>query len=229
MILPVLFLIATAVPNPATTTSDARTEYFRQAASGSSRAAAIVAAFSLQAGDTGAALQWLPNAAESGDTESQLRLADMYVNGRGVLRDPKRAAHFYALAVNESTEAQWKLGALFQEGDGVPQNQEIAASMYRRAADKGYADAQNSLATMYLTGLGVKQDFKEALKWYRKAAEQECADAQLNLASLYTQGVGVKQDFQAARSWAEKARRIKVHKAEELLAEIEKAQAEANE
>jgi TPR repeat protein len=201
-------------------------EYGTLAAGGSRSAQVISGEFALREGDTGAAFYWLTAAAESGDPTAQIHLGDLYVNGRGTVRDPARAAHYYALAVGSSAEAQWKLGALFQEGDGVPRNLEIAASMFRRAADQGYADAQNSLATMYIAGLGVKQDSKEAIKWYRKAAAQNCADAQLNLAGLYYHGIGVKQDLAAAREWAIKARAFKIREADAMLAQIERARAE---
>lgn len=224
-LVPVLLAIAGSGANPIPTV---RQQYGQLAEKGSRSAAATSGELALQAGDSGEAFRWFSMAAEQGDNQSRIRLADLYVDGRGTLRNPAHAAHWYALAVNDSPEAQWKLGALFQQGDGVPQNPQIAASMFRRAADQGYADAQNSLASLYIAGVGVKQDFQEGLKWYRKAAAQSCPDALLNLAGLYYHGIGVKQDLAAAREWALKARSsVKAREAEDLLAQIEKARAGA--
>ena len=50
--------------------------------------------------------------------------------------------------------------------------------LFRKAADRGNADAQVSLGYMYLHGRGVPQDDALAVTWYRKAADQGNADAQ---------------------------------------------------
>lgn len=43
---------------------------------------------------------------------------------------------------------------------------------YRKAAERGDAEAQYRLGSCYREGFGVQQDDAEATKWYRKAAEQ---------------------------------------------------------
>src|SRR5690606_41988002 len=57
-------------------------------------------------------------------------------------------------------------------GDGVSQDMERGAELLRRAAEVGYAPAQNSLGLSYDFGEGVSQDYVEAARWYRAAAEQ---------------------------------------------------------
>jgi len=215
-----------ATLDPARNPAQLKDHYRTLADQGNSRAQAVLAELALDVGDAGAAFKWFSKAAEAGDATSQVRLADLYLGGRGTVRDAAQAAHWYAMAVSKTPEAQWKLGALFQQGDGVPENPEIAAAMFRRAADQGYADAQNSLAALYIAGIGLKQDSREAVKWFRKAAEQDCADAQVNLATLYFNGVGVKRDLELAREWALKAKLHRSKEANQLLAEIEKARAE---
>ena len=59
-----------------------------------------------------------------------------------------------------------------------------AAKWYRKAADQGYASAQNNLALMYENGQGVTQSYPEAVKWYRLAADQGYAYAKYRLAEL---------------------------------------------
>ena len=74
---------------------------------------------------------------------------------------------------------------MYQHGRGVSQNSSEAAQWCRRAAEQGYADAQNTLGWryQYVRGVGA-QNYDEAIRWYRKAAEQGHADAQANLRVL---------------------------------------------
>ena len=69
-----------------------------------------------------------------------------------------------------------------------------AMNYYRRAANNGYAPAQNRLA--YL--LDKSEENEAAIEWYRKAAAQGEAEAQFNLARLYAAGEGIEQDTEQA-------------------------------
>jgi TPR repeat protein len=80
-----------------------------------------------------------------------------------------------------------------------------AVKWYRKAAEKGYADAQFSLGQCYRRGEGVPQDYAEAVKWYRKAAEQGDAGAQYNLGVCYANGQGVPQNKAVGIKWMKKA------------------------
>ena len=60
----------------------------------------------------------------------------------------------------------------------------------RKAAERGFAEAQNNLGLMYVLGRGVTQDDVEAVKWFRRAADQGYAAAQYNLDALRRQGRG---------------------------------------
>jgi TPR repeat protein len=82
-----------------------------------------------------------------------------------------------------------------------------AAYWYRRAADKGNADAQTILALMYAEGRGVELNALEAARWYRKAAEAGNMQAQYALALMYHLGQGVTRDYADAIHWYEMAAR----------------------
>jgi TPR repeat protein len=71
----------------------------------------------------------------------------------------------------------------------------------RKAAEQGYALAQNILGGRYYSGRGAPQDHAEALKWFRRAAEQGDADAQNNLGAMYAQGHGAALDNIRAYAW----------------------------
>lgn len=76
---------------------------------------------------------------------------------------------------------------------------------YRRAAEQGYAKAQNNLGMAYITGKGVTVNDEQGLKWLVKAAEQGHAKAQNNLSVLYSKGIGVPKDPKIAAQWCKKA------------------------
>lgn len=76
-----------------------------------------------------------------------------------------------------------------------------AVQLYRFAAERGFAEAQNDLGDCYYNGNGVKQDFNEAARWYRKAAMQGDVPARCNLGICYYYGNGVNQDYIEAIEW----------------------------
>jgi uncharacterized protein len=73
--------------------------------------------------------------------------------------------------------AQTNLGVMFENGRGVEKDPAQAAQWYRRAADKGNAQAQFNLGDLYEAGRGVDKDLNQALDWFRKAAKQGYGDA----------------------------------------------------
>lgn len=56
---------------------------------------------------------------------------------------------FKALAERGDAEAQLNLGLCFDNGSDVAKDQIQAVSWYRKAADQGYAKAQDQLGTRY--------------------------------------------------------------------------------
>ena len=98
--------------------------------------------------------------------------------------------------------AQFELGENYYKY----QDYEEAVRWYRRAAEQGFAPAQENLGLCYERGQGVQKDYAEAVKWYRKAAEQGNAAAQNNYANcLYAGKGGVPQDYTEAAKWYQKA------------------------
>jgi TPR repeat protein len=73
--------------------------------------------------------------------------------------------------------------------------------MVPRAAEQGYAQAQNNLAGMYYNAQSVPQSYAEAAKWFRKAAEQRIAISQYMLGVINENGEGVPQNYAEARNW----------------------------
>jgi TPR repeat protein len=108
-------------------------------------------------------------------------------------------------ASTDDPKIQTKIGNRYKTGEGAVKNYEEAVNWYRKAAEQGFAAAQNNLAVMYEKGLGVPKDDSEAAKWYRKAAEKQEAHAQHSLGIMYRDGRGIPQDFEEAVKWLRKA------------------------
>jgi TPR repeat protein len=100
---------------------------------------------------------------------------------------------------------QTRIGNRFRKGEGSAQDYQKAVEWYRKAAEQGFAGAQNNLANMYEQGHGVTQDYSKAAQWHLKAAEQENSNAQHSLGRMYLEGRGVPQDFLVAARWFQKA------------------------
>ena len=104
--------------------------------------------------------------------------------------------------------AQTNVGILWSQGfwgkDEVKRDYSEAIKWFRKAANQGYAKAQNCMGVMYQRGHGVAKNDSLSLMWFRKAAEQNNPFGQYNLARMY-QYKEKYRDFPKAKVWYEKA------------------------
>jgi|GEM_PF-1461097 len=114
------------------------------------------------------------------------------------------------------------LGSMYLLGSGVEQDDAKAFECYQKAADKGFASAQNGLGYMYANGRGVEQDDDKAFECYQKAADKGLASAQSNLGKMYANGRGVEQDDAKAIRWLQKAADKGLAEAQDYLKLLEK-------
>ncbi len=145
-------------------------------------------------------------ASAQGHVLAQLRLALMYMEGRGVPMDPgqaqewlRQATHSAAaeharvcrrLAIQGYTEAQYELGLMYAWGCGVATEDGAALKWYRLAAEQGHAESRHRLGQVYQyraqwPELATVQDRPEAMKWYHWAAEQGHPEAQFELGRIH--------------------------------------------
>jgi len=111
-----------------------------------------------------------------------------------------------AAADRNDAAAQYRLGVAYLEGDpGLERSASEACRWFRRAAEAGYALAQNDLAGCFMNGEGVPRDVAQGALWYRKAAEQGLAVAEVNIGRAYRWGRGVDRDYSEALRWFRKA------------------------
>ncbi len=149
--------------------------------------------------------QVLPRA-QAGDPEAQYDLASRYAGGRGVPKNPRRAAKWYrAAAEADYARAQSSLGLAYYWGTGVQQNYAKAAEWLRRAGEQNMAGSQYMLGLMHESGKGVPKDLPQAALWHRRAAQRGNLYAQQRLAMLARDGRGVPMDKIEAYKWLELA------------------------
>src|SRR5579871_6806360 len=111
--------------------------------------------------------------ATSGDAAAQVQVGEAYAEGKGVTRDPQKAAEWYKKAADAgSISAELHLAVLYRDGAGktFPRDAQQAAAWYRKAADQGDTGAQGTLGMLYTLGQGVNRSDVDAYFWLDLAA-----------------------------------------------------------
>lgn len=147
------------------------------------------------------AVQWYEKAAKQGFAQAQTHLVQHYIYGAGVDTDYEIAKQWCEKAVAQDyCVAQYFMAEYFIR------DREEQYKLYRKAAEQGYAEAQNVVGRFLEEGWGgVTQNEAEAVKWFRKAAEQGFSIAQYNLACCLENGQGCREDKAEAVEWYRKA------------------------
>ena len=129
----------------------------------------------------------------------QFRLGMCYEFGIGSPKDLAKAESCYKKASSEKSglkEAQFALGNIYyNKGDYSK-----AVDLFYKAAEQGFAPAQNRLGECYAEGkIANRKDYDKAAAWYQKAVKQDNnAKALFNLGRCYENGWGVKQSLHEA-------------------------------
>jgi TPR repeat protein len=153
--------------------------------------------------------------AKAGDEEAQIAVAEAYLAGTEAKASRIEAAKWFRAAAQQGNpEGEFRLARLLHEGgDGVKKSPELAVPLYQSAADQsaeialkwyakaaeqGFATAQNNLGMLHLNGKGTARDFQQAYRWFEKAAAQGDGWGLNNQAGMLEMGWGVPQDRQGA-------------------------------
>jgi uncharacterized protein len=158
--------------------------------------------------DAKRALAYLETAGEAGHVPALYMLGQLYHHQvprqpEGVPLDLKRAGAYYGAAANAGNiDATLAAARMMDLGEGLPAPApERAVVLYKDAALKGNADAQNALATYFYRGEVVPQNFATARQFFQAAAQRRQPDAMFNLAVMLAQGQGGDKDMAAAYAW----------------------------
>jgi len=64
---------------------------------------------------------------------------------------------------------EYAVGLKYQRGEGFPKNESQALNWFRKAAERGHADAEYELASAAASGRGMARDYVAAYTWYTLA------------------------------------------------------------
>lgn len=139
------------------------------------------------------------SAAENGDVEAQMFLAQSYASGtNGLAKSPQKAYEWFLAAAKQGNAlAQYEVGYRIAVGIGYPDDELMKESLdwMMKSARNGYAPAQ------LLIGDTFRQQgkYKEAFELYKRAAnDPKYPPGMISLATLYYNGYGTVQSFDEA-------------------------------
>jgi len=128
-----------------------------------------------------AAASWYRQAANQGDSQAQVALGYMLLDGVGVPTDRSEGVKWLQRAAQSGhSQAQVDLGWMYYRGDSVEKDASKAAQWFRNAAGQRNADAQLSLAMLYHSGDGVPRNDVVALMYYILAVSHTQIDADIS-------------------------------------------------
>lgn len=143
-------------------------------------------------------------AAENGDTDAKLKIAQFYEEGKGVEKNKVEALKWFLNAAVEdeklsSPVMMLHMMRLVEQIDVKTLSEqdakeiETGLSLYTIKAAKtlGSPELQFKAGEIYSKGEGVPVNYEEALKWYTKSAEQNYPPAQTAIGTMYFYGDGV--------------------------------------
>src|SRR4029077_7874758 len=144
------------------------------------------------------AAQQLRALAEGRMAQAQLRLAQLYERGEGVLQSFVEAVRWYKKAADDyCVPAMARLGEIYLTGMAAP----ATASPAALEKISGGTSEKSLLKSLYPQGLAVAQDFGQAATWNARAAEAGDAAAQARLGYQYATGLGRTRDLNEAERW----------------------------
>ncbi|GEM_PF-1148779 len=124
--------------------------------------------------------------AKAGDAEAMTRLGTLYLEGREVEQNDKKAVRYLQQAARlGDAEAQFLMGECLMNGRGIKPDCQAAVAAYREAAEQGHRDAQQTMAFLLSQGLGIWENPKEAMLWQLRSEGLDEAEIETRLAEAY--------------------------------------------
>ncbi len=149
------------------------------------------------------AAAWFRRAAEAGSSKAANEVGKAFLWGRQVAKDPAQAIAWFRRSADAGDGMFW-LYHIYNRGYGVPVDEAAAepwlrkaAEAYRKAADRGDADAMASLAALQSTPADETKSLRQhAIERYLQAAKGGDVRAMSALAGVY---YGAQNYVEAAR------------------------------
>lgn len=127
--------------------------------------------------DNEKAIEWFQKAADLGNIEAQMIIAEMYYRGQGVPQSYEKSVEWFQKAADLGNgEAYLALSKSYSTGEGVPQNDKKAFKLLLKAAKLGSLGAQLRAGASYGLGENVEKDLDKAKKWLSQACDNGSED-----------------------------------------------------
>lgn len=143
-------------------------------------------------------IAWLEKRADDGYVRAQLQVGKIYLEGKVVPKDSRKATSFLKDAADENSEAILLLDEYFVENDTLPEPAQEGIGWLERRSNEGSETAQLKLANYYLQGTYVQKNPSKAIIHLEKAAKQKNPEALLLLGECYQQGLGTSKNLSKA-------------------------------
>ena len=117
--------------------------------------------------------QWMEAAANQGDADAEVEIAEMYMRGEVIPMNARKAKTWYEkAAAKDDLDGINGLARLYRYGSGVRKDQEKAFEYYQKASLQGHTRSQVGLGMAYRDARGVKKNLVYAYAWLLIAAEK---------------------------------------------------------
>ncbi len=146
----------------------------------------------------------LLKSAKAGNLDAQMKVAEIYFKGIGVIPNTPEAIKWLYIASEKNKFAPSEIEKMYREGLGVKKDIHKAFLVAKEFAEKGNEIQMFDLAGYYLNGMGTDKDVLEAIKWYELAFENGFNEAAYILGYVYQTNEEIK-DFDKAIEWYKKS------------------------
>ena len=150
---------------------------------------------------------WLRPANVKGSAVGKYLLAECFLFGKGVPRNPEAAVMLLrdAVTMEHPGRAMDLLATCYHKGWGVEADPAEAVRLYRSACDQGFYNACANLGVLYMKGEGVERSPTKALRLFRDGVEAGNGLCMYFYAAAHLDGLGLEQDGATARHWFRRA------------------------
>lgn len=148
------------------------------------------------------AARWYRLAAEKGEVESQVSLAELFMNGHEDIVGSVEAVKWLRRAADAKHPRAYAMLGWISVADSKKEDRLIVAEDYFFKAIEVATEVKDLvLAYIGMAAVNEKSQPVEAAKWTRQAAELGSSRAQFVLAEHYRTGRGVPQNVERAYFW----------------------------
>jgi TPR repeat protein len=150
------------------------------------------------------AIEWYTQAADEGDLDAQLTLAEIYEKGPVFICDDNKAIEYLNKASEQgSLQAKYDLAEKLMKwgsGEYIPKEDQIKAfQLYSYLMGENYGRVKMKLGDMYRDGIGVAKDSTKAAELY---ADASCggffSEPRERLRDIYNKELAVSKSFSEA-------------------------------